>query len=424
MTHPQLRRLKIHRYEEFVDVPWIVFSPHENVILGINGAGKTRLLRLISAVLNFNYADLLAQDFDVEFELTYLGRPRDTTVVEMQGRIHSEELSPSSDTRGSELLGTRRQLGVMLAAASADHRLVLTQDRTGSALQFDGVRTTVTRTSSPGDPIPWDHIADMKDPQLSALLPGSTGFYTREDDRDFQALIRDVQFRLKPGKRAQIPYVESTGDVPPLLVATLVTQLAYLLDSEKMRDGLRFTPDYAFPAFPGEGAPPGSFLPLLSALGAESLALRPKVVQANGVLHCKGFEVRLKFTSGAEYTDSGLTFGQRRFLLMALLLIFRPSFPAFIDEIDNGLHPRLVEAALNLLSERQSFFTSHNKIVVDYINYDSADDIRRKIHICRRDATGRQTVDTISESHAQEVYEKVAVGIMHTSDVLLVEGLW
>jgi hypothetical protein len=196
------------------------------------------------------------------------------------------------------------------------------------------------------------------------------------------------------------------------------------LDSEKMRDGLRFTPDYAFPAFPGEGAPPGSFLPLLSALGAESLALRPKVVQANGVLHCKGFEVRLKFTSGAEYTDSGLTFGQRRFLLMALLLIFRPSFPAFIDEIDNGLHPRLVEAALNLLSERQSFFTSHNKIVVDYINYDSADDIRRKIHICRRDATGRQTVDTISESHAQEVYEKVAVGIMHPSDVLLVEGLW
>jgi len=71
--------------------------------------------------------------------------------------------------------------------------------------------------------------------------------------------------------------------------------------------------------------------------------------------------VRLKFTSGAECTDNGLTFGQRRFLM---------SYPA------------LIEAVLNLMSDRQSFFTSHNKLVIDDINYDSAEAIRRKIHIC------------------------------------------
>lgn len=423
MTHPQLKRLKIHRYEEFVDVPWIEFSPHENVILGINGAGKTRLLRLISAVLNFNYTDLLAHDFDVEFELTFSSWSQDRTAIKMHGWVRSDDESPNPGVPRPEALGRGRQLIIKIGASDAEHRVTYDSDRTGSTLQFDGEPTTVARTPAAGAVIPWEHIDLSKNTRMAALWPIFIAFYAREDDRDFQSLTTGVHFQLRQDTRPRIPVISETGNLPPFFVATLVHLLAGLT-TQKARERLVFDEGYSFPGAVDEGAS-GQFQPMLAALSAESMTLSPKIVHSNGdLLDCQGFEVNLKFTSGAEYTDNGLTFGQRRFLLMALLLLFRPSYPALIDEIDNGLHPRLVEAVLNLMSGRQSFLTSHNKLVIDYINYDSADDIRRKIHICRRDATGRQTVDALSETAAQEVYEKVAVGIMHPSDVLLNEGLW
>lgn len=50
-----LRSLTIHRYEQFVNCPRIELSPDDNLILGINGSGKTSLLRLLAAVLRWNY---------------------------------------------------------------------------------------------------------------------------------------------------------------------------------------------------------------------------------------------------------------------------------------------------------------------------------------------------------------------------------
>lgn len=46
MSTPTLRWLQIHEYEQFEPVR-IEFSPRESLILGLNGAGKTQLLRLI-----------------------------------------------------------------------------------------------------------------------------------------------------------------------------------------------------------------------------------------------------------------------------------------------------------------------------------------------------------------------------------------
>lgn len=51
MSTPTLRWLQIHQYEQFEPVR-IEFSARENLILGLNGAGKTQLLKLIWAVLS------------------------------------------------------------------------------------------------------------------------------------------------------------------------------------------------------------------------------------------------------------------------------------------------------------------------------------------------------------------------------------
>lgn len=420
MTHPQLKRLKIHRYEEFVDVPWIEFSPHENLVLGINGAGKTRLLQLIRAVVSFNYEALLFQEFDVEFELTYLTSLDPAVIVDAHGRVRSDT-SPVNDM--SELRTHRPQhpLVSRLELKTGERDAVLTSDRTGTTLTYDGKADSVMAPPPAGYVIPWSHLFETEDPSLIAMWPGFDHFYVGEDARDFQSLSTAVRYLLGP-KTLALP--EDFGNLSYGWVTTLIETLTAHRD--RAREGLQFTATDVSPAARGRhnvrGLPPIG--PLLAALDAESINLRPKVVQAAKSLDCRGFEVRVKFSSGAEYSDDGLTFGQRRIIVMALMLLSNASYPALIDEIDNGLHPRFVEAALKLLSQRQSFLTSHNKLVIDYINYDSAEDIRRKIHICRRDASGRQTVDTLSEAVAQEVYEKISVGIMHPSDVLRVEGLW
>lgn len=255
------------------------------------------------------------------------------------------------------------------------------------------------------------------------MLPGFNVYYVHEDDRDFRTLLNSVHFWLAPVVNRNFG-IDDTGGLPALLVLALIRSLVALDNVALMREGTRYVSDDWLPE-PLTAKPRSQFSDLLEPLGAQSLLVRPKVgLSTPEKLECNGFEVRLKFTSGAEYVDSGLTFGQRRFLMIALLLLFRPSFPAVIDEVDNGLHPRLVEAVLRLLPARQSFLASHNKLVLDYINYEDTEDIRRKIHICRRALGGDQTVAAIDEATAQEVHEKLSVGIMHVSDILRMEGLW
>jgi len=421
MTHPQLRRLKIHRYEQFVDVPWIEFSPHENLILGINGAGKTSLLRLIHAVLSFDYEKLLAQEFDVEFELAYPSSSSSSQMVEVTGRVLRKEQSPAEALKSLEAMDELNRIEATIDAHHDGHQLKFTVTSERATLALDGKDMPVSRKPARGRALPWEEARARGGAGATVLLPSFSSFFIREDDRDFRALVDDVEFSLAPDSARRFG-IEDTGGVPPMLLLAL---LRHIVDSkEEKKNGVRFGRSDLLPDLP-QREQKSDFQRLLAPLGSQSLLIRPKVVQETSeVLECKGLEVRVKFESGAEYADSRLTFGQRRYLMMGLLLLFRPDFPALIDEVDNGLHPRLVEAVLKLLQGRQSFLASHNKIVVDYVGYDSPEDVRQKIHVCRRAEDGKQTVDTLDEAAVQEVFEKISIGIMHPSDVLLVEGLW
>ena len=63
-------------------------------------------------------------------------------------------------------------------------------------------------------------------------------------------------------------------------------------------------------------------------------------------------------------------------------------------------------------------------LVVDLLDYESSEDMRRTIHVCRREPDGTQRLIELSDDQVREVFEKIEVGIMHPSDVLLQEGLW
>jgi hypothetical protein len=164
---------------------------------------------------------------------------------------------------------------------------------------------------------------------------------------------------------------------------------------------------------------------ILAALGAVELRLSPdNRHESSSLTTYRGMRVRLKFRSGADVPDSELTFGQRRYVYAALVSSTHQHKPIVCDEIDNGMHPRLVLALLAMWSERQVFVASHNKVVIDSTNFLSAKDVCEKIHIVRRRDDGRQVVKVFDEAAASELYENIAIGIQSPSDVLDAEGLW
>jgi hypothetical protein len=164
---------------------------------------------------------------------------------------------------------------------------------------------------------------------------------------------------------------------------------------------------------------------ICGAIRAQSVDFVPNVVREKGeLIECRGLGIRVRFLDGTELADTELTFGQRRFLYAGLMLIARPDAPFLMDEVDNGLHPRLIETLLQLLAGRQLFLASHNKLIIDYTNFAGPEDVQKKIHVVERGDDGRQTVRTFDEETARTVYEKIAVAIQSPSEVLLAEGLW
>ena len=164
---------------------------------------------------------------------------------------------------------------------------------------------------------------------------------------------------------------------------------------------------------------------IFTALHAQELRLVPdnrRTVEQTASY--RGIRVRLKFRSGAEVPDSDLTFGQRRYLYAAIVSRARPGAPIVADELDNGMHPRLVLALLEMWSDRQIFVASHNKLVIDSTDFLSPADVREKIHIVRRRDDGRQVVKVFDEEAARELHAKIEGGIQSPSDVLEAEGLW
>ena len=164
---------------------------------------------------------------------------------------------------------------------------------------------------------------------------------------------------------------------------------------------------------------------LFPAVGLRAVRMVPKIVrQEKSAVRCRGVGFVCEFLNGNKVAESELTFGQRRYLYGGLVSLLRPGSAVLVDEIDNGMHPRLIETLLKLWEERQVMLVSHNKLVIDYVNFAGPEDVQRKLHIVQRGEDGRQSVKVLDAEEANEVYRKIAVAIQSPSDVLRAEGLW
>lgn len=415
MSTPTLRWLQIHQYEQFEPVR-IEFSPRENLILGLNGAGKTQLLKLIRAVLRLDFGDLLVRTFDVSFELET--RNDQDVVMLVSGTVTS--MPPVTEPEPDQPVDLARGLSahIQLVWGSHQREYKIRQDM----VEIEGQNTFAYR----GQGVVLLRPENVADPVLREGLAARRGACWIDEELDeFVALTAGLNYgvRQRGGRISGVRLDPSQQHLQKWSYFPL--SLTFVgLPSDRWEDGAELAGDMALAT--GEMLDGSKLEALRAPLRIAGIRLVPQVLERfPDDARCKGIKFRVRFDSGHEVVDpSLLTFGQQRYLLAGLVSVFHPGATVVCDEIDNGMHPRLVRVLLDSWSGRQMFLSSHNKLVIDSTNFLDAKDVREKIHIIRRREDGRQVVKVFDEGTARELYQNIEVGLQSPSDVLEAEGLW
>lgn len=413
MSTPTLRWLQIHQYEQFEPVR-IEFSERENLILGLNGAGKTQLLKLIWAVLSLNFRELIGKDVHVEFALASSAAGGMRAPLSISGEII---IAPDMDRTTSSGLAVK-------LLVQGDGRSFELELKNGQALLRGTEKIVLATAPENRDGSVAPHNFNWDSPRFTQefdafvrAMPQHGSCFLGDKDEEVQAFSSTLKFEMRSsGSRRWLWFDQAEFGTSDLRMWLDLFPLVDRLLRTQARDVLTVGVDPTT-----IGLDLGR---LLMALNVRQLRLIPRSTRsAEERVEYRGIELRARF-SGAEIADRDLTFGQRRALYVGLISQARPEVPVVCDEIDNGMHPRLVLALLEMWSDRQVFVASHNKLVIDSTNFFSPDDVREKIHIVRRRDDGRQVVKVFDEATAREIHANIDVKIQDPSDVLEAEGLW
>jgi energy-coupling factor transporter ATP-binding protein EcfA2 len=139
---------------------------------------------------------------------------------------------------------------------------------------------------------------------------------------------------------------------------------------------------------------------------------------------------RFYFYTGVGQTkffEQDLSFGEKRVLSFMAYLNANPHI-IIADELMNGLHHSLGVALLDEIGDRQAFLATHEPVLMDNIDFQSADELRRSLIHCERnpDPKGPPFIwSQIDETKAARIFHQYDVAsIKHGHELLQDWGIW
>ncbi|WP_437774384.1 AAA family ATPase [Sorangium sp. So ce1097] len=447
----KLKRLTIHHYRN-VEPCELIFDDRRNVLLGPNGAGKTTLLSLISKVLRTNLTDP-GDPFSIELELTFpqgslTGKiasrkpepePAELLRLPPMARAGHEgayaipevpdiEFTLSLSDRQTPALIHRSHDQLIIEHAELGHELPLRFVKSGPGLLSTIILFVTAMREEEG---PVNIINDLRNAyRFDESLDMFRALTAREDDVDISKddlrprirLDRPIKARARSGPSITVSPnhgVVSSGIIDAMKLGLPLGSTDYSINNEQL-----------------------AFLSrLVRLLGLRSATAKVELVDKNAQFELLENKVRHKLTEqfefgnlkfwftrrdGSIFQDQHLSYGQKRLLAFLYYLDANPSF-VIADELVNGLHHAWIEECMNAIGDRQAFLTSQNPLLLDYLSFESAEQVKESFILCRNQADGdreRMIWRNMTDDEADMFYRAYQVGIEHVGEILRTRGLW
>jgi hypothetical protein len=91
------------------------------------------------------------------------------------------------------------------------------------------------------------------------------------------------------------------------------------------------------------------------------------------------------------------------------------------------MHHEWIDACLEELGDRQAFLTSQNPLLLDYLSFESAEEVRSSFVLCRTELQGdheQMVWENMTAEDSEGFFNAYQVAIQHVSELLRTRGLW
>lgn len=406
----KLTKLSIKKFRNVAPTT-LEFRPGLNVLLGKNAAGKTTLLRLLSTAVGV--PDAALQDDVLDMSYSVSGAPLDFEHVIKRTRVDAPAMTLESGQSVTEELSSLQQAdsfvfkkngAVVLRAELLPNEIIF--ENTGRSKRISRMFRTVPLRSLYLSLMLQDNEPVSK--QLSQEIMRSRIHSAGRMDESLERFKILLGFELR--REGAVKISKWNLDSAP--------QSMHQIISEPIGEGTSAT----FPlAFLDRTAQVLGYDSASAHFDVERLSPEPSRQTAR-LSNLRFFFKR----PGEEVSHELLSYGQKR--LLAFFAHADASQDLIIaDELVNGLHHEWIEACLKEIGERQAFLTSQNPLLLDFLRFDSVDEVRRTFILCERtsaDAGAQLIWRNPSEEEAESFFLAYQTGIQRVSDILLTKGLW
>lgn len=435
-----LQWLQVNKFRSVQAGTRLKFSSGHNVLLGQNGAGKTTLLNIISAAIRYDFGDFKNEEFDFEYEVKH-----QKTKLLVSARNQRSNATPDAELnavlpqKASEALKPNAKSGrptffakVQILSDSDFPQVTFTFDEAEGSLHLQTSSTTQPlKSGAPVDTSLWVSLAHG----LSAWIKHIENSENKKPDRDLiaQAVIAIYEnleaFRLDESldyfrrilksditiTREPDGKISLTGTNTPQEIADHLKSIAHTNWS---------TDKYTLTKVQ---------LPFLDELAklfgfdeAEAIFEVEETTKANNLETQKLAGLRFVFIRRGiqRITEKKLSYGQKRILSFLHYLSCAESV-VIADELVNGLHHSWIEICFEKLRNLQTFLTSQNPLLLDYLSFEMPSEIQSTFILCRWiQGDDQMSWENPTQEVAENFYESYKFGFQQVGELLQVKGLW
>jgi energy-coupling factor transporter ATP-binding protein EcfA2 len=432
----KLQWLQVNKFRLVQSGTRLTFDPNHNVLLGQNGTGKTTLLNLVAAAIRSSFADFQDEEFDLSYELA-----SEHAVATLSVRNETRTLTIPSEFEGISLpqyealtSGEGLRSPVLSMTACVSNKQTGLQIK----LEIEGKRGSVQRTDerTPGARFEldfsnsksgslwmlifsglaqWSHKTSAPPGAFSGIIDLFLESTTKRFDESLEYFngFGELRLELARDPDGDISYsgsLDRTGVMRERLIG--LARDRWGADRYILTDAdLQFLQDV---------------IQLLDFESAEAIVELKESTRHDQVDFMQLGNLRFYFShrSGWKISEKLLSYGQKRMLaFMHYLATARSTVIA--DELVNGLHHRWIRACFEALGQRQVFLTSQNPLLLDYLNFQSPEEVRATFILCRWERSPEQMVwENMSQEAAVDFFDSYKVGFQQVGELLQSKGLW